>query len=122
VRNTQGLGRRDVYLIGSNIGATAAIKVAAREQVKAIVALSPGVNIRGLTAVPDIDRVDEPKLFIAGQNDTQGAQDAQTLYDRAHDPKRIQIVPGNDVGTDLLKGSQGDKVRNFILDFFANNR
>ncbi|MBI3744507.1 MAG: alpha/beta hydrolase [Chloroflexi bacterium] len=121
-RNTQGLGRHDVYVIGSNMGATAAIKVASREQVKALVALSPGVNIRGLTAVPDIDRVEEPKLFIAAQNDTQGAQDAQTLYDRAHDPRQIQIVPGNDVGTDLLKGVQGDKVRTAILDFFGSNR
>ena len=51
------------------------------------------------------------KLFVAGAGDAAAAADAQRMYDQSVPPKRVEIVPSDDHGTDLLEGSQGPNVR-----------
>ena len=47
------------------------------------------------------------KLFVAGAGDAAAAADAQRLYDQSVPPKRVEIVPSDDHGTDLLDGEPG---------------
>jgi hypothetical protein len=83
--------------------------------VRAVITLSAPVSIEGLVAdAPALSRVTVGKLFVAGVGDAAAARDAQALYDRSPPPKRLEIVPSDDHGTDLLSGGQGEVVRRLI--------
>ena len=43
----------------------------------------------------------------------------QTFYDLSSQPKRLEIVPSNDHGTDLLEGNQSENVRNLLQTWLA---
>lgn len=118
ITNNQG----KVFLIGASLGGTAALKVAAREETQGVIALSAPTTIRGLEAGADVPRIAEAKLFIAAQSDGRYATDAQAMFDAAREPKQIQLVSGSAHGTDLLKGSNADRVRSLIFDFLDKNK
>jgi dienelactone hydrolase len=110
-------GATSVSLVGASMGGTSSLVAAANEDVdvRAVVTLSAPVAIEGLvTDGPMLSRVTAAKLFIAGVGDATAAADAQTLYERSPPPKRVEIVPSDDHGTDLLSGGQGEVVRRLI--------
>ena len=111
-----------VILIGASMGGTAALKVASRESVLGVVALSAPGSIRGLAATSDVVRIEAPKLFIVAEGDSPEVEDAREMFDRSVEPKALEIVPGSDHGVRLLSGSQRERVRNAILDFLDANR
>jgi hypothetical protein len=41
------------------------------------------------------------------------------MYDQSVPPKRVEIVPSDDHGTDLLEGSQGPNVRAVLARWLA---
>ncbi|MGZ8610855.1 MAG: alpha/beta hydrolase family protein [Actinomycetota bacterium] len=111
------LGATSVSLVGASMGGTASLVAAGREgvNVRAVITLSAPVSIEGLVAdAPALSKVTVGKLFVAGVGDTAAAGDAQALYDRSPPPKRLEIVPSDDHGTDLLGGGQGEVVRRLI--------
>ena len=59
------------------------------------------------------------KLFIAGNGDAAVATDAQRMYDLSVPPKRVEIVPSDDHGTELLEGNQGPNVRRLLSVWLA---
>jgi hypothetical protein len=59
-------------------------------------------------------RISAGKLFIAGVGDAGAAVDAESMYERSPPPKRVEIVPSDDHGTDLLTGGQAEVVRRLI--------
>lgn len=110
-------GATSVALVGASMGGTASLVAAGREEtgVRAVITLSAPVAIEGLVAdAPLLSRITVGKLFIAGVGDASAAADAQTLYDRSPPPKRVEILPSDDHGTDLLTGGQGEVVRRLI--------
>lgn len=112
----RGVGR--VVLIGASMGGTASLVAAAREDVAGVVSLSGASTFMGLLAPPEALRaIAEPKLFIAAEGDASAAGTAQHFYANSPPPKRVEIVTGDDHGTDLLTGTQGETVRRFILEF-----
>jgi hypothetical protein len=44
------------------------------------------------------------------------------LYEQAPPPKRVEIVPADDHGTDLLSGAQAEVVRRLIEVALETNR
>jgi uncharacterized protein len=119
-------GANRVMLVGASMGGTASLVAASQPDadVAAVVTLSAPTSIEGLSATADVlTRVSGAKLFIAGLGDPTGAADAaQQLYAQAPPPKRIEIVPANDHGTDLLTGSQAEVVRTFVLNYLEQYR
>ncbi len=111
-----------LFVVGASMGGTAALKVAAGENVLGVVSISSPANISGLSAVSDAARITAPKLFIAAEGDSPYVDDARSLFERARDPKELQIVGGRRHGTGLIEGAQGDEVRSLILDFVERNR
>ncbi len=100
------------------MGGTAALVAAARAELDGIVTLSAASTFMGIAAPPEVVRgVDEPKLFIAAQGDRTAASTAQAFYQVAPPPKRVEILTGDEHGTDILEGREVEAVRRLILDF-----
>jgi hypothetical protein len=80
-----------------------------------VIVLSAPASIEGLVVDGALlSRISVGKLFIAGVGDAVAANDAQSLHAQAPPPKRIEIVPADDHGTDLLTGSRAEDVRRLI--------
>ncbi|HSL15602.1 MAG TPA: alpha/beta hydrolase [Actinomycetota bacterium] len=114
-------GATTVVLMGASMGATASLIAAAQQGVgvSAIVSLSAPVSFEGLTATAEVlARVTAAKFFVAGVGDPNGAADAaEALYAQSPQPKRVEILPADDHGTDLLEGSQSGILQTKILDY-----
>ncbi len=110
-------GATSVSLVGASMGGTASLVAAAQDgvEVGSVITLSAPVSIEGLVADASVlTRIAAGKLYIAGVGDAQAAADAQTLYEQSPPPKRVEIVPSDDHGTDLLTGGQGEVVSRLI--------
>jgi pimeloyl-ACP methyl ester carboxylesterase len=115
-------GATRVMLIGASMGGTASLLAAAQPEVhpSAIVTLSAPLSFEGLTIDPTtLQNVEAPKLFIAGNGDATAAQAAQQLYDQALGSRRVEIVPTDDHGTDLLTGTRGEEVQKLITTYLT---
>ena len=118
-------GAARVMLVGASMGGTASLLAAAQPEVhpSAIVTLSAPLSFEGLTIDPGtLQNVAAPKLFIAGTGDATAAQAAQRLYDDALGARRVDIVPADDHGTDLLTGTRGEEVEKLITTYLAQFR
>lgn len=115
-------GATTVALVGASMGGTASLVAAGQEgtDVAVVITLSAPASIEGLNAdAALLQRVDANKLFIAGVGDTSAAASAEQLYEIAPPPKRPEIVPADDHGTDLLTGSRGEAVQRIIETYLA---
>lgn len=120
VRLIRSEGASKVILVGASMGGTASLVAATKPGVEpaAIVTLSAPESVEGLVADDVVvQQISAAKLFIAGEFDTVAAQSAKAFYDSSPLPKRIEILPTPDHGTDLLTGSQGEVVRRLILTY-----
>jgi dienelactone hydrolase len=109
-------------LVGASIGGLASLVVASQQSnVPAVVTLSAPEVLNAVSAGPPVlAAVSGAKLFIAGLGDPTGsAQAAQDLYENSPQPKRLEIVPVDDHGTDLLTGSQGTQVQQLLEAWLA---
>lgn len=110
-------GASRVVLVGASMGGTASLVAAAEEgvDVQAVVTLSAPISIEGLVAdAPLLQQIAAGKLFIAGVGDATAAEAAEELYATSPPPKRVEIVPADDHGTDLLTGAQSEAVKRLI--------
>ena len=117
---SQGAG--DVALVGASMGGTASLVAAGQEgsDVEAVVTLSAPESIEGLVVdAAVLQREQANKLFIAGLGDAEAAASAQHLSEIAPPPKRLEIVPADDHGTDLLTGARGEEVQRLIETYLA---
>jgi hypothetical protein len=84
------------------------------------VTLSAPTSIEGLNAdAALLHRVAANKLFVAGVGDGPAAASAEDLYEIAPPPKRVEILPADDHGTDLLTGPQGEAVQRLIETYLT---
>jgi pimeloyl-ACP methyl ester carboxylesterase len=117
VAELRSLGVARVGLIGASMGGTAALVVAGSDPPASdvVITLSAPSEIGGLAAGPDVlAGVTAATLFIAGTGDGAAAESASSFYAQAAQPKRLEIVPSDDHGTDMLTGSAGGRVRDLI--------
>jgi len=115
-------GATRVALIGASMGGTASLVAAAEEgaNVDAVITLSAPASIDGLVVDRDVlARVSAAKLFVAGVGDAPYAADAEALFQIAPQPKRVEILPSDGHGTDLLSGGQGEVLRRLIETYLA---
>jgi dienelactone hydrolase len=118
----RGQGASRVILVGASMGGTAALVAASRAELDGVVTLSAPTTFMGLAASTEVvQAVDEPKLFLASEGDGSAADAAQAFYNASPGPKRVEIVTGDEHGTDLLEGGQAEVARRLILDFLATS-
>ena len=108
---------QDVFLVGASMGATASLKVASRRSVSGVISLSGPVSFRGIDLREDMDRIDEPKLFLASEGDSVAVQSLEILSAGTPDPKEAITLSGDAHGTDMFKGAEGQRVKDAILEF-----
>lgn len=114
----RGAGR--IYLIGASMGGTAALRVAAKEKVDGVVALSAPGEFSGLDALEAVARVSAPKLFIAAKDDPPALSGAQALYQRARPPKDLLLLPRGGHGTFIFNSGQGAALKQALLKFLTS--
>lgn len=113
-------GAVTVVLVGASMGGSASLLAAAQAEVDGVVTLSAARTFMGLNVTEqDAALIDEPKLFLAAQDDASAPDTAQLLFSASRPPKEVHIVTGGDHGTDMLTGGQAEVVRNHILTFLA---
>jgi pimeloyl-ACP methyl ester carboxylesterase len=113
-------GSKTVVVVGASMGGTAALVAAAQDPqaIDGVVTLSAPSTFMGLTAPPEIlGGVTAPKLFVAADGDGSAAQTAQAFYVQSPPPKRVEIVPGTEHGSDLMQGRQSEVVRRLVTSF-----
>jgi alpha/beta hydrolase fold len=113
-------GIQHVALVGASMGGTASLIEASRpqERIEAVATLSAPASIEGLTVTPeDLQTITAAKLFVAGNGDATAADAAQDFYNQTLQPKRVEIYPSDDHGTDLLSGNQSENVRTLLLSW-----
>jgi pimeloyl-ACP methyl ester carboxylesterase len=114
-------GVSGVSLVGASMGGTASLVAAGGAdppagQVQVVITLSAPVSIDGLSATPELLlSIQAAKLFIAALGDGVAAEAAQLLYEQASSPKRVEVLPVDAHGTDLLTANRGEEVRRLIL-------
>jgi dienelactone hydrolase len=122
VRYLRSTGVARIAVIGASMGGTAALVAATQPEARVgpVATLSAPASIDGLAVTPEtLIAVTSAKLFVAGNGDAAAAADAQAMYDGSVPPKRVEIVPSEDHGTDLLEGNQGPNVRQLLLAWLA---
>ena len=110
-------GATRVVLIGASMGGTASLVAAGQPgaDVEAVITLSAPTSIEGLVADASLlQQLPVGKLYVAGVGDSSAAAAAEDLYATSPPPKRVEVVPADDHGTDLLTGAQGEVVRRLI--------
>jgi alpha/beta superfamily hydrolase len=111
-------GATKIVLLGSSMGGTTTLKVAASEQVAAVITLSaPEASLTNVDA--EVKAISAPKLFINSQNDDYAAE-TMHMYTLASPPKEIHMYPGGAHGTEIFYGDYGDDLTKRILNFVAH--
>ena len=111
-------GASTVFLVGASMGGTASLIVAERREVAGVVSLSSPVDFHGLK-LKEV-RVRIPALLLVTRGDVAAKNNLKTMTDEGIVGPRSEGVvyeEGNDHGTDILTGKNGDDARKRILAF-----
>ena len=115
-------GASTFFLVGASMGGTASLKVGARHgaRVAAIVSLSAPMKFKGLDVTSE--RVLVPVLLMATEGDGSAKNSLKLMSDNGiigDQSETILYSEGDDHGTDILDGRNGDAAREKILDFLG---
>jgi pimeloyl-ACP methyl ester carboxylesterase len=106
-----------VFVVGASMGGTVALAVASEENLAGVVAISAPAQFQGIDALAHIDQVTKPKLFVAASGDQRYVHDLEDMFERAADPKERRLFDGDEHGTALFNGAQGEQVLQAIEQF-----
>ncbi len=110
-----------VYLIGASMGGTAALNVASTRDVAGVATLSAPRGFEGLSVGDKLEQIKGDKLFIAARGDGDAPDDARYFYDSATEPRELEIVEGEEHGTDMLEDPP-NTVRDLLKNWLAKTR
>jgi dienelactone hydrolase len=99
-------GAQKVVIMGSSLGALAAIVAGAALPVQpdAVVSLSSPTSVGSLRGLDAVSHLHAPVFFMAEQDDQPFSDDAQSLYAAAASvDKQLQVAPGSAHGSGMLE-------------------
>jgi pimeloyl-ACP methyl ester carboxylesterase len=108
-------GARRLFVIGAGVGAGAALVAASEYPIRAFVALSPRRSGRD-----DPEQTRAPKLIFVGSLDHRAAVQADDVFRRSIGFATLNSTPVDVQGTELLRSSWGDNVRELIVIFLRD--
>ena len=114
IQEMRSLGMKRLGLMGSSLGGSAVLTVAADEGdgLDLVVALS------AVSATDDdLRRISAPTLFMAGTADDGIAALAQGFFDASAQPKRLVLLDTGDHGAEMLRGSRREEARAAVFDW-----
>jgi pimeloyl-ACP methyl ester carboxylesterase len=114
IREIRSFGIGRLGLIGSSLGGSAALTVAADEGDK----LDLVVTLSAVSATDDdLQAISAPKLFMAGTADDGIAALARRFFDASLQPKRLVLLDTGDHGAEMLRGSRREDARAAVFDW-----
>jgi alpha/beta superfamily hydrolase len=111
-------GATAVYVMGASMGGSGTLAAAPQRDLAGVASLSAPDNFSGADAIGAVPEIDEPKLFVAAENDQPYADIVDDFFAVATDPRARQIYDGSAHGTDLF-GTHGDELTALLLDFLT---
>lgn len=93
-------GATKVYVVGASTGGTAALAVAAKEDLAGVFSVSAPARFKRIDADAAANQIDEPALFVVAKDDRPYARNARALAQAAGG--RLETLGGGAHGTDLL--------------------
>lgn len=114
-------GFSDIVVIGASIGANLALRSAyEKEDVRAAVLLSPGLDYKGILTEDIIGNFKKPLLIITANMDSYSASSSKYLESETKGQKSLRVVQNtNTHGTDLLNNRFG--VEDLIINWLNEN-
>ncbi len=112
-------GISEITIIGASIGANLALITAAHDpDITRIVALSPGLNYKGIKPQEDSKKISVPVMLVAAEDDAYSAMSVRTLDMVIRAQKEVKIFPKADHGTRMIQ--QQPSLKGDILKFLQN--
>lgn len=109
-------GAENISIIGASIGANLAIIYATQDKdIEKIVALSPGLNFKGVKPQDPAKKLTMPVLLVASEDDPYSAMTIRTLDGVMHNQHELKIFKNADHGTKML--SKEPDLKNIIVNF-----
>ena len=115
------LGIDKVFLVGSSMGGTAALVVAADLDVAGVVSISAPGQFPPIDAETTVADIEAPKLFITSEDDVPQARTQEVLWELAMPPKQQYIYEGDAHGTALFEGPNKADLERRIIAFLTAN-
>jgi len=104
------------YLVGADVGGTASLKVAARQDLALVVTISAPLSVpNGIDARADLAAISEPKVFIAARGDVEAVNAVNAMMQAAPQPKEGRIVEGSAHGAALLDATAAKQLQADVL-------
>jgi alpha-beta hydrolase superfamily lysophospholipase len=95
-------GYERLFVVGASMGGTAALAVAARQELAGVVVISSPETFEGIDARSALPSVREPLLFIVANGDQPYRRAVEAMHEAAG-AGGLVLLPGNEHGTDLLQ-------------------
>lgn len=97
-------GVKETSVVGANLGASLALRVGAqRAEIKNVVLLSPGLNVKGVTLDDSLKSWgNRPLLIVVSQEDSYSAKTSLLLYAEHMGRKHMQLYNGAGSGATML--------------------
>lgn len=112
-------GVNKIFVVGASIGANTAINFGvSNPDVLGVVALSPGLDYRGVETSQNAKKISVPVLIVVSNEDSYAFQSSNTLYSELKGDKNLKIYKGAGHGTNMFSSTDADKV---ILDWILKH-
>ena len=108
------LNKKKIAVIGASIGANTAIKFA--NEVNVVIALSPGLNYRGIDAENFAENDLKPTLFVVSEEDNYSFKSSQKLKELIKNSE-LKVYKGKGHGTRMLDR----ETKEFIIKWLDQN-
>ena len=113
----QQQGASDISIVGASIGANLALMMAAHDrEITKVVALSPGLNYKGILTEPLMSNEISNKVLLVSSTGDVDSYGAVKLLKEKYQNSELMIFAGEGHGTDILKNYKDstDKVVNWL--------
>jgi len=110
LREKTGLDDESLSVVGASIGANLALEyVAAHPNVRHVVALSPGLDYRGIVTMPFIKALtrDRRVMLVSSREDEESAGAVEKLAETSLAKTELIMFEGSSHGTDLFVTERG---------------
>jgi len=103
----KGINPNNIAIVGASIGANVALKYAAMDpSIKAVVALSPGLDYKGVTTSDTIKKYMNPIYIATAGKDPIAGRDPQTLCNEINCGNHLKVYQDSSShGTDMFLDS-----------------
>lgn len=110
----------DLAIIGGSIGANLAMLYGAKVQPKAVVALSPGINYKGIKTEIASRNFRQNILLVASRDDSYSFESSVRLFEMSAASKK-EFIKYENAGHGTRMFNSEPELKKRILDFLAKN-